>query len=237
VGQQQGRNRIVNKAATPLVLLLDDDAFLLESEGVERAVAILDRDARVAAIAFAQANADGEAWPERMQPSRARYACLVPSFIGFAHLLRRDVFLQLGGYRDTFFYHGEEKEFCVRLLDMGYRVVYLPDAKVAHVPDATGRNPRDYVRYVIRNDCLGALYNDPWWRLSWTLPGLFVRYFQMRRRAGVTDPDGPSWLVRELVASYPRVRAARRPLRAVTFSEWRRLRDVSPPYPPPAAEV
>jgi hypothetical protein len=41
----------------------------------------------------------------------------VASFIGFAHLVRRDVFLALGGYREDFVYLGEEKEFCLRLLD------------------------------------------------------------------------------------------------------------------------
>jgi GT2 family glycosyltransferase len=230
IGQQQGRNRIVEMAKTNVVLLLDDDAFLLDGAGVERGLQILGRDPSVGAIAFAQANADGAPWPAPMQPSRATYACLVPSFIGFAHLIRRDVFLGLGGYRSSFFYHGEEKEFCLRLLDGGHGVVYLPGARVAHVPDPTGRSQRSYVRYVIRNDCLTSLYNDPWWRLLWVLPARLVRYFKMRRQAGLEDPEGFSWLVHELAIALPIVRAERRPLRVSTFKKWRWLRDTSPAY-------
>ena len=67
---------------------------------------MLDADPRVAAIAFAQGESDGSAWPAAMQPSPATSPCVVASFIGFAHLLRRDVFLDLGGYQESFIYYG-----------------------------------------------------------------------------------------------------------------------------------
>jgi hypothetical protein len=41
-------------------------------------------------------------WHEGMQPGRGRVPSYVASFIGFAHLLRRSVFLSLGGYRANF---------------------------------------------------------------------------------------------------------------------------------------
>jgi len=222
----------VRLASSDVVLLLDDDACLLDGSAVARAVRLIRRDPTVAAVAFAQANADGAPWPETMQPARAPYPCVVPAYIGFAHLVRRDVFLRLRGYRRTFFYHGEEKEYCLRLLDAGYRVVYLPDARVAHLPDPSGRSARDYIRYVIRNDCLTALYNDPWWRLVWTLPGRLVLYFRMRHGLRVTDPGGFVWVIRELVRLLPSVVPDRRPLDARTFRRWRELR-AAPPYEAP----
>ena len=80
------------------------------------------------------------------------------------------MFLALGGYRESFVFYGEEKEYCLRLLDRGYRVVYLPDALVVHAQDAGGRTPQRYLRYVTRNDCLNALYNEPLWRAAWLVP-------------------------------------------------------------------
>src|ERR1043165_3339773 len=125
-----GRNRLVREAASEFVLLLDDDAKLIGAAAVDAAIAVLRRDPGVGAVAFAQAEADGRPWPAGMQPSVAQVPSVVPSFIGFAHMIRRDPFLALGGYRETFGFYGEEKEFCLRLLDAELHTVYLPDALV-----------------------------------------------------------------------------------------------------------
>ena len=85
----------MSQASADAVLLLDDDAALLEPAGLERALGILSRDGDVAAVAFAQANADGRPWAETMQPARGQTPRYVAAFIGFAHLLRRDVFLRV----------------------------------------------------------------------------------------------------------------------------------------------
>ena len=233
VGQQAGRTRIAKRARSEMLLLLDDDVGLLDGRGVAEAADIMRRDSAVAAVAFAQATGDGAPWPSALQPAPVSYPCYVPAFIGFAHLLRRDPFLALGGYRTTFFYHGEEKELCLRLLDVGLQIVYLPHVRVAHFVDLEGRDRSTYLRYVTKNDCLTALYNDPWWRLWWTLPGRFVRYFQMKR--GVRDPQGVRWLVRELWSALPDVWSERRPLDAGTFRRWNELRDTSPAYTVPPA--
>ena len=103
-----------------------------------------------------------------MQPAPVTFPCVVASFIGFAHLLRRDVFLDLGGYQESFIYYGEEKDFCLRLLDAGYRTVYLPDARIAH-SGAGGPQP-DALPPVRRAQRLPErLYNDPVPRVLWTV--------------------------------------------------------------------
>ena len=122
-GYIRGRNRLAREAAAPFVLLLDDDTRLLSLGSVERALSVLQSDASVGAVALAQAEADGRPWPAQMQASRAEYPCVVPSFIGFAHMVRRDVFLSLGGYREAFEFYGEEKEHCLRLIESGHRTV------------------------------------------------------------------------------------------------------------------
>jgi GT2 family glycosyltransferase len=225
-----GRNRLVAAAGSDFVLLLDDDTRLLTAEAVESAIETMRRDPRVGAIAFAQAEADGRPWPIEMQPSRATSASLVASFIGFAHLLRRSTFLGIGGYREALGFYGEEKEFCLRLLDSGYVSVYLPDALVAHVPDPSGRSQQRYLRFVSRNDCLNTLYNDPMTRLLWMLPVRFALYFRMRRGWKIRDPWGWVWLLRQLVAGLPDVLAHRRPVSRRTLAEWQTLRRGDTPY-------
>lgn len=232
-GNIVGRNVLVRAAAANAVLLMDDDAALLDDRGVERALAILDVDPQVAAVGFAQADADGSAWPERMQAGTGGRPRYVTAFIGFAHLLRRDVFLALGGYRESFVFYGEEKEYCLRLLDKGYRVVYLPDALVLHRQDGSGRSAQRYLRYVTRNDMLHALYNEPFYRVAWLLPARLALYFRMRRQWEVSDPQGWWWVVRQVAGSARAALRARKPVSRRTRADWRRLRDGSAPYSPP----
>ncbi len=232
-GNIVGRNTLMSEAAGGAVLLLDDDAALLEGAGVERALEILSRDGEVAAVAFAQANPDGRPWPETMQPARGQSSRYIAAYIGFAHLLRRDVFLRLGGYRESFVFYGEEKEYCLRLLDHGLGVVYLPDALVIHAQDESGRTPQRYLRYVTRNDCLNALYNEPLRRLVWLVPARLALYFRMRARWDVDDPGGLRWVVKEVAANARDAWRVRKPVSRRTLAAWRRLRDSDAPYAPP----
>jgi len=219
-----GRNRLVAEAQGTFVLLLDDDTRLLSLESVESAIRVMRSDARAGAVAFAQAESDGRPWPERMQPSPVRAPSVVSSFIGFAHLVRRTAFLALSGYRESFEFYGEEKDFCLRLIDAGYQTIYLPQALVAHVVDGASRDRRRYLRCVSRNDCLNTLYNDPLWRLVWMLPARFALYFRMRRTWKIDDPWGGAWLARDLVSRIPRVWKERRPVSRATLARWRALR-------------
>jgi GT2 family glycosyltransferase len=232
-----GRNRLVREASASAVFLMDDDAAFLGAEALEDALLVLDADRQIGAVAFAQCDLAGARWDEGMQPSRSRAACYVASFIGFAHLLRRDVFMAMGGYRDSFEFYGEEKEFCLRLIDAGYRTVYLPDALVIHQPDPAGRSQQRYLRYVTRNDCLTALYNEPLGRVVWLVPARLALYFRMRRAWNTDDPWGWAWILRELSRNAGAVFRDRKPVSRDTVERWKQLRKAPVPYDGPSPTV
>ena len=192
---------------------------------------VLDGDPQAAAIAFAQADPQGTPWDVAMQPSRSRESCVIPAFIGFAHLLRRDVFLELGGYRESFVFYGEEKDFCLRLIDAGYRTVYLPDALVVHAPDPGGRSKQRYLRYVTRNDCLHALYNEPLTRARVDGAGAAGRLFQDAPRAERQRSLGLGCGSPARSPPTPdRSCATAVPCRARRSDHWKRLRRTPEPY-------
>jgi GT2 family glycosyltransferase len=232
-GPVVGRNRLVREAEAGFVLLLDDDTRILSIESVQAALDVLLADPGVAAVGFAQAEADGQPWPERMQPSSARAPSLVTAFIGFAHMVRRSSFLAVSGYREALGFYGEEKELCLRLLDAGHHTVYLPGARVAHVPDPGNRDRRQYLRRVARNDCLNSLYNDPLTRLAWMLPARFVLYFRMRRNWKISDPGGGFWLLRDLAARMPAILRDRRPVSHATLARWKAIQHGTMTYETP----
>ena len=233
IGTAAGKNAIARRARAPYLLSLDDDAFLVGDGAVRQAHAVLQHDARVAAVAFAQSDEHGQRFPAGQQPAAAETACYVPAFIGFGCLIARDRLLEIGGYREAFVIHGEEREVCLRWLDRGLNVVYLPDAPVAHLADRSNRDPRAYIRHVMRNDCFASLYNDPLLRAVMVIPYKLWSFTRMRAGLPGGDPGGLGWIVRELVKSAPAILPQRRPVRWRTLREWRRLRAFSPPYPGP----
>jgi GT2 family glycosyltransferase len=228
-----GRNRIVRAATTPFVLLLDDDAVVLSAEPVRRALDVLDKDRTVAVVGFAQAEADGRPWPISMQPGRGHLPSLVSAYIGFAHLVRVEAFLAQGGYRELLEFYGEEKELCVRLWNAGSKVVYLPEARIAHVPDPGGRSHSRYVRYAIRNDCLFSILNEPLPLPFVAIPLRLRRYTKMARGVPGGDAGGFRWLVGELLRVFPVAWRHRRAVSWKTVRYWRHLaRNVVPYHAP-----
>jgi GT2 family glycosyltransferase len=223
-GNIVGRNTIMRLATNEYVLLLDDDAYVIEARGIRDALTILAGHGEIAAIACAQAEADGRPWPLPMQPAPVPYRCRATAFIGFAHILRRGAFQEIGGYREELHFYGEERVLCAQLLRAGYSVVYLPDVLVAHVPDPGGRSHARYLRYVVRNDCLFALYCLPWPIACATLPARLLRYFRMKRSNPARDPWGLLWIVAHLVRALPGVVRTRTPMTWANLAEWRALR-------------
>ena len=233
-GPTAGRNRIAREARTPWILYLDDDAVLLSPHAVSAGIGVLERDPAVAIVAYPQADEEGTLLPPQAQPSTATLPARVRTFIGFAHLVRRDAVQAAGGYREILQINGEERELSLRLLDAGQHVVYLPDAPVAHLADPAGRDMSRFLHLIVRNDVLAALLNEPLPVAAATVPVRLWRYFPMRRGWGAHDPGGFGRILRAVAGSLPRVARERSAVRWSTLREWHRLAQ-SPPYHPPDA--
>jgi GT2 family glycosyltransferase len=63
---------------------------------------------------------------------------------GACMFVRANLFLEMGGLDEDFFAHMEEIDFCWRIKNRGYKVVYIPNSKVYHVGGGTlpNNNPR-----------------------------------------------------------------------------------------------
>jgi glycosyltransferase involved in cell wall biosynthesis len=112
------RNRGARLATTPFIFSIDDDAVYSTPHVVEQTLAEFDAP-RIGAVAipFIEPLKSGRLLQQA--PSRERI-WITDSFIGTAHALRRDLFLQLDGYRETLVHQGEEGDYCIRMLDRGW---------------------------------------------------------------------------------------------------------------------
>lgn len=64
-----------------------------------------------------------------------------------AAMYRRDIFLDVGGFDEKFFCYFEDVDLAFRLRLLGYRCLYVPNAKVEHVGSATTGRRSDFAVY------------------------------------------------------------------------------------------
>ncbi len=85
---------------------------------------------------------------------------IISQFIGTAHALRKDVFLKLGGYRNSLVRQNEESDYCIRMLDAGYVVKLGISAPIIHYESP--KRDRTLIKfYEARNNILFGLMNVP----------------------------------------------------------------------------
>ncbi len=86
-----------------------------------------------------------------------------------ACIVKRDIFDKMGGFDDDYFIYDDDTDFCWRARLLGYRVVFVPSARVSHSGQvAKGLQPRKLFHSVknrgytlLKNYELGNL----WWRM------------------------------------------------------------------------
>jgi GT2 family glycosyltransferase len=152
------RNRGIELATSALVFPLDDDTVFVSPRTVEQTLAEFDHPS-VGAVGIPFVNVRYDSSVRQRAPD-TEHVWIEHAFVGASHALRRAAFLQVGGYREHFFYMGEEGDLCLRLLSSGY-VVRLGTADPIHHLESPRRNLAlaDYCGR--RNDVLFAWHNVP----------------------------------------------------------------------------
>ncbi len=230
------RNRAALLAAAPIIFSIDDDAAFSSPLVVEQTLLEFD-DPRIGAVAIPYREPNKANCVMQQAPSRDGI-WVANSFIGTAHAVRRDVFLQLGGYREALFHQGEEGDFCIRMLERGY-FVRTGNADVIYHYESPRRDFRRMDYYGPRNSVLYVWQNVPMpmmpihllatsvkcilWslepkRLLVRLRGLTAGYFALGRSKRLPVSRTAYRLVRNLSRRGPlRLREVERELVSRTF--------------------
>jgi GT2 family glycosyltransferase len=152
------RNRGIELASNNFVFPVDDDVLFSSPRILEQTVADFEHP-RIAAVGIPFINIrHGQVVRQRAPNAERIY--VTHAFVGAAHAVRRDVFLKLGGYREHFFYMGEEGDLCIRMLNAGYVIRLGNAAPVRHLESPSRQTPLAD-RYGRRNDILFAWHNVP----------------------------------------------------------------------------
>jgi len=166
------RNRAARISSADVIVSIDDDAVFSSPLVVEQAVAELEAP-RVAAVAIPYTEPKKSNEILQRAPD-TKEIWVTDMFRGTAYAVRREVFLALGGYREQLVHQGEERDFCIRMLNLGFVVRLGSGDHVIH----NEMQKRDWARldfYGRRNDVLFVWNNVPWPFFITHLMGTTVR--------------------------------------------------------------
>ena len=152
------RNRGIELATSEIVFPVDDDSLFVSRRTVAQTLAEFNHP-RIGAVGIPYVNVNHDQRVLQSSPGDGAIH-VTHSFVGAAHAVRRDVFLRVGGFREHFFYMGEESDLCLRLLSAGY-VTRLGNADPLHHVESPRRNMSRASFSGRRNDIRFAWHNVP----------------------------------------------------------------------------
>jgi N-acetylglucosaminyl-diphospho-decaprenol L-rhamnosyltransferase len=187
------RNLAAKEARGEFLLMLDDDSYPLPG-AIETLVEALRSDPRLGVAAGLVRDVDLERGTEKERGSdtfdwwlgggrsEAEPGAGMPAFFFAegASIVRREAFLEVGGFFEPYFQAGAGLDVATELIAQGWDVRYFPSARFVHLKAEAGRDKRAMLRLRIRNQL--------WY---------FYRHFP----AGVAARRMPAYLLFDLLES------------------------------------
>jgi GT2 family glycosyltransferase len=218
------RNRGIELASNNFVFPVDDDVLFSSPRTIEQTLAEFGH-ARVGAVSIPFIDIrHGQMVRQRAPDAKRIY--VTHAFVGAAHAVQRDVFLELGGYREHFFYMGEEGDYCLRMLETGY-VTRLGYADPIYHHESPSRSSDRMDFYGRRNDILFAWHNVPMPYLPIHLAATTLNGFAH----AATRAKHPFRMLSGIINGYrdcARRWSERRPVRASVYRLHRQLKKRGP---------
>ncbi len=178
IGFAAGNNMAASQARGQWLALLNPDAYA-DPDWLEQLIAATQRWPQIRSFACLQKAADrpgkvdgaGDVLTLAGIPYRGAYGhdlIALPegevfSACGAAHLIARDLFLQVGGFDERFFCYCEDVDLGYRLRLIGEATLFVPQAVVSHVGSAVLGARSDFALFHgARNRLWLLVKNTPW---------------------------------------------------------------------------
>jgi len=212
------RNRAARLATGDYLFSIDDDAEFSSPTIVGETLDDFDHSPSIGAVAIPYTEGPGHDFEFQRAPDRS---CLWigAQFVGTAYAVNRQRFLDLGGFDESLVHQGEERDFCLRLLQAGYHIRLGNGPPIRHYR-SDKRDLQKMAYYGRRNDLLFSWRNIPFPQVIWRLGGttLLGLIHGCRSRA-----FGPT--LRGISSGYLQIAAGfkRHPVRRAAYRRYRRL--------------
>lgn len=168
MGVSEGRNIALGKCHGEFLVIIDDDATLLDPQATTKIVNKFKSDSAIGALAFKIVDSQTGEIQKGYRISRNKKANLdhefeTWGFRGAGHAIRRVVFEEIGPYPDYYPWGHEEIDICLKILGAGYNIIYFPEIRVAHQRSKLGRLAEtEFEAVALENRIKVAIRNLPW---------------------------------------------------------------------------
>lgn len=145
LGVAGGRNLGMKYARGDYYVFIDDDATWHSPNDIATLIDYFDRNPMCAALAVKSLTPSGDIripelpFPNKKRGIQAVNPTEVAYYYGVGHALRASSVQMVGNYPEHYFYAAEEIDLSLRLVDAGFKIVYLPSVAVHHFKSHEGR--------------------------------------------------------------------------------------------------
>jgi GT2 family glycosyltransferase len=209
------RQQMMSETGFDLYCSIDDDGWFMGTDELEIAVREFERDPNCAGVAFDILSPDRPA-PATRNPPRSTMI-----FVGCGHMMRRDMVEKAGGYADfPGSYGSEEKDLCIRFLDRGWNMKFLPGVHVWHDKTTKDRNWGDLHRSGTLNDMIFGLVRAPLPDVLYYLPGKAINLVLWGLKGGKEEKWSGLLGVLDFCKHAPKYWKKRQPVKRETFRRF-----------------
>ena len=151
LGVAKGRNYAISLSHAPILILLDDDAILQNSEALINLVTEFETKNTIrpkAIVSFKVLYYDTLEMQQNALPHKRyneykdKHFFETYYYAGGAHAIKREVLEKVGTYPEDFFYGMEEYDLSYRVIDNGYSIIYTDKIVMLHKESPYGRPPK-----------------------------------------------------------------------------------------------
>ena len=187
-GSVASRDRMLRAATTDLVLSLDDDSYPEQQECVTKLKSLFRSLPELAVAHFPQRT---DEYPASLKQTEFGLPRLTGSYANSGACYNRQVFIDLGGFEDSFFHVYEEPDYALRCIAKGLHVLYWPHLIIRHHYSPSGRRQINSHHKHARNELWSSLMRCPF-------PLVFIMIpYRMLSQMRYAFTRGRDWVVRE----------------------------------------
>jgi glycosyltransferase involved in cell wall biosynthesis len=215
VGQTVLRNKGFMEATGKYVFSLDDDAFYNDNHTISKVVEKLEKYTNVAVVAlpYFEPKLHRMHWQGlEVNQNKSSNDKLIANFVACAAAFRKQAVIKMNGYRELFFFQGEEEDLAIRLMGEGFDIISsyveplthtfsgIRDWKALHINGT--KNSILFTFFNAPLSCLfprlvlttigtfwhGIVIKEPWLKLIGIIRGYrdCLKYWQIRRPVDLT---------------------------------------------------